>query len=311
MSDAPKSNLKLVSLDGGGIRGFSQLEILRNIMHRLTWDTKSDTRTLPCEHFDLIGGSGTGGLIAILLTRLRMSIEDAFDEFCMVFEQVYEPDDLTPSERTNRLRSCMEYVLMRRGFPIDMKLLDETQSQGCAGFVVASLRSNVETNVCLRTYPIRSQPSSNITVIEAVLASCATQPTFTPVSIGERFRKREYVGAGFGANNPVREVIREAHSLFGGSSTVTSLLSLGTGHPGIISWPSDGNDIDVYKVMRDMMGDCEQRAQEMEERIGQVGIYSRFSVEQGMQSGHPGQAADPGWITTQTESYLSGRQTCN
>lgn len=29
------------------------------------------------------------------------------------------------------------------------------------------------------------------------------------MGFGERYRKREYVGAGFVANNPVREVVRE------------------------------------------------------------------------------------------------------
>lgn len=106
------------------------------------------------------------------------------------------------------------------------------------------------------------------------------------------------------------EVIKEAHSLFGGDSTVTSLLSLETGHPGIILWPSDGSDLDLYRVMRDMMNDCEQRAQEIEERIGRTGIYIRFSVEQGMQDGRPSQAADPEWITTQTECYLDGHHSC-
>jgi hypothetical protein len=50
--------------DGGGIRGLSQLEIMRNIIHQLNWDNESDESAegmLPCERFDLMGGSGTGG----------------------------------------------------------------------------------------------------------------------------------------------------------------------------------------------------------------------------------------------------------
>jgi hypothetical protein len=42
----------------------SQLEIMRNIMHRLNWENESDesnAEMLPCERFDLMGGSGTGG----------------------------------------------------------------------------------------------------------------------------------------------------------------------------------------------------------------------------------------------------------
>ena len=51
-------------IDGGGVRAFSQLEIMDNIMHRLNWKkgpNVSVSRKFPCEHFDMMGGSGTGG----------------------------------------------------------------------------------------------------------------------------------------------------------------------------------------------------------------------------------------------------------
>jgi hypothetical protein len=114
----------------------------------------------------------------------------------------------------------------------------------------------------------------------------------------------EYIGTSFGATNPVREVITEAHSLFGGDSSVASLLSLGTGHPGVISFPS-GDGVDLNRVMRDMMDDCEQRAQEIERQIGRVGVYFRFSVEQGMQRDLLGSVAEPSQVVSQTKSYLA------
>jgi hypothetical protein len=113
----------------------------------------------------------------------------------------------------------------------------------------------------------------------------------------------EYIGTSLGATNPVREVITEAHSLFGGDCGVASLLSLGTGHPGVISFPSGGGDLN--SVMLDMMNDCEQRAQEIERQIGRVGIYFRFSVEQGMQSNLLGPVADPNQVVAQTKNYLA------
>jgi hypothetical protein len=175
-------------------------------------------------------------------------------------------------------------------------------------FVIASPRINASTKICLRTYPVPTQLPSNITVIEAVLATCAAQPIFSPVSSGSGYRKKEYIGAGLGANNPARELITEAHSLFGGASGVACLLSLGTGHPGVISVAPDGGDINLDRL-RDMMNDCEQRAREMEQQIGRAGIYFRFSVEQGMQNEYPGQAADPSWILAQTDSYLADQVT--
>jgi hypothetical protein len=171
-----------------------------------------------------------------------------------------------------------------------------------------SPRTNATSTLCLRTYPVRSQPSSTISVVEAVLATCATQPEFTPISCGSSFNSREYIAAS-GASNPIYEVITEAHLLFGGDSSVACLLSLGIGHPGIITLPFAGGEATLHRIMRDMMHNCEQRAQEIEQRIGRVGIYSRFSVEQGMQNNHPGKPVDVAWIVTQTEDYLTRHET--
>lgn len=171
-------------------------------------------------------------------------------------------------------------------------------------FVVASPRINAGTKTCLRSYPVQTHQASTITIIEAALATCATQPAFGPVAFGLNYRKKEYIGAGLGANNPVREVITEACSLFGGDSTVASLLSVGTGHPGIIILPSDGTEKDLYSVMRETMNNCTEKAQEIKQKIGRSGIYFRFSVDQGMQNDHLSRALDLAWIVTQTEGYL-------
>ena len=47
--------LRLLALDGGGVRGLSSLLILKAIMDGIGPKTK------PCEVFDLIGGTSTGG----------------------------------------------------------------------------------------------------------------------------------------------------------------------------------------------------------------------------------------------------------
>lgn len=43
----------------------------------------------PCDHFDLIGGSGTGGLIAILLGRLRLTISECIEAYSVLSEEVF------------------------------------------------------------------------------------------------------------------------------------------------------------------------------------------------------------------------------
>ena len=51
--------LRLLALDGGGIRGLSSLMILDRLLR--TVDPVSPPK--PCEYFDLIGGTSTGGLV--------------------------------------------------------------------------------------------------------------------------------------------------------------------------------------------------------------------------------------------------------
>lgn len=175
-------------------------------------------------------------------------------------------------------------------------------------FVLTSHRTNAANKVSLRTYPLRSQLASPITIIDAILSTCAVQPTFSPVTSGSGYNKKEYIASILGAANPVRELITEAHSLFGGDSSVASLLSVGAGHPGVLFLAPDGG-ANLHAVMHNMMNDCEQRAQEMERQIGRVGIYFRFSVEQGMQNDCLGPVVDPGQVVAQTESYMADHMT--
>ena len=89
---------QFVRSDGGGIRGLSELLILQEIMKRIQVREHREEAPLPCDYFDLIGGTSTGGLvvaiivmssplgtyasllsslIALMLGRLGMSVENA------------------------------------------------------------------------------------------------------------------------------------------------------------------------------------------------------------------------------------------
>src|SRR5882672_8062010 len=83
--------------DGGGIRGLSELLILKEIMERIGVRENREETPLPCDYFDLIGGTSTGGLvvivmssdlylslsslIALMLGRLGMSLEKTISHY--------------------------------------------------------------------------------------------------------------------------------------------------------------------------------------------------------------------------------------
>lgn len=73
------------------------LIILQELMHRTFVETegrapKRNEVPKPCEHFDLIVGTGTGGLIALMLGRLRMDIETCKDVYVRMTKRVFETD---------------------------------------------------------------------------------------------------------------------------------------------------------------------------------------------------------------------------
>jgi patatin-like phospholipase/acyl hydrolase len=55
------NGLCLLSLDGGGVRGLSSLLILKEIMMQLNSKRENSPHLKPCDVFDLIGGTSTGG----------------------------------------------------------------------------------------------------------------------------------------------------------------------------------------------------------------------------------------------------------
>jgi hypothetical protein len=54
-------SLSSTDSDGGGIRGLSELLILKEIMERIQFQQNLANAPLPCEYFDMIGGTSTGG----------------------------------------------------------------------------------------------------------------------------------------------------------------------------------------------------------------------------------------------------------
>lgn len=89
--------LRILSLDGGGVRGYSMLIILQELMHRTFVEVegrapKRNEIPRPCDHFDLIAGTGTGGLIAIMLGRLRLDLDTCKDLYVHMTRRVFETD---------------------------------------------------------------------------------------------------------------------------------------------------------------------------------------------------------------------------
>ncbi|PBK88448.1 FabD/lysophospholipase-like protein [Armillaria gallica] len=107
LTDPP---VNLLSLDGGGIRGVSELFILNETMKCIQLRKNLPITPKPCEYFDLIGGTSTGGLIAIMLGRLKMSTEEALKSYNKMSSLVFGAENRKPFYRDGWVQQRPEAV---------------------------------------------------------------------------------------------------------------------------------------------------------------------------------------------------------
>lgn len=108
-ASATNRPLCILSLDGGGIRGLVSLYVLQDLMDRIEVQEKFEETPLPCECFDLIVGTSTGGLIALMLGRLKMSVNDAIDAYKGLAEEVFGTETRSWLGKANPISSAPRY----------------------------------------------------------------------------------------------------------------------------------------------------------------------------------------------------------
>lgn len=83
---------KILSLDGGGIRGIITLEILLEMEKQLRKEMKDD-KLLLGDYFDYIGGTSTGAIIAAGLS-IGMSVQELLDFYIVKGKDMFDKNSL-------------------------------------------------------------------------------------------------------------------------------------------------------------------------------------------------------------------------
>ena len=141
--------------------------------------------------------------------------------------------------------------------------------------------------------------SYNPTIVEAARTAWAVPGLFSPIHIGANGIEEELVSATNGFNNPTRETLREAQSVFGKDRMVSSVLSIGSGKRAAVPASSVAATIQVAQ-------ETEITAENLQRMFGTLGIYFRFSVERGIDNEHTNLANHLASIMTHTKEYLDG-----
>jgi Patatin-like phospholipase len=324
-------------IDGGGPGTYSQLLMIKEYTVRLASDLGIDEKDVyPADYFDLMGGVGFGGyvvlyteivsyhpcrLVAILLGHLRMTVDEAIEALLDVAAATF-PDD-SPNfgheTRTRQLSESVKSILQARGIAPDMKMQDtDENSARCKVYVLsphaclritffralyAATTADLSHPIVLRNYKPRI-PSLNPSIVEAICATMASPSYFSPVKIGPHRRQQTFIGGPRGANNPTRELLKEASALFGNDKMVVQIVSLGCGRSHISSVEITTNTEGVGRSVQEMAADCEAVAKELSMRLCDVEAYLRLNMDRGMDNVLMNKWDDLGPIETHTSAYV-------
>lgn len=301
-----RSGLRLLSFDAGGSRGVSQLKILAEMMDRLNFEAINDDLDRPCAVFDMIGGVGSGGFVAILLVIFGLSAEEALDEFIDLSVTVLSKHDLDAKARTEILRARVSNLIDKYKMSQEMRLLDPSdRSQGCKLAVPISYKQHLGSNFILRNHTIRKEQAVNLTIADALLATVATPPLFETFSVSQEEFALEYMGADWILSNPTQEIIAEAYGTYEPQERVACLLSIGCGHAGIFALSDHNQSSNLTQIIANIAMDADRKAQSLGLQMG-PSLYYRFSVTSGLEK-ESKISLDPSVIITHTEVYLNDK----
>ncbi|KAL2884873.1 putative acyl transferase acyl hydrolase lysophospholipase [Ceratocystis lukuohia] len=319
---------KILSLDDGGVCGLSGLLILEKIMQSIQEAQGLPEVPKPCDSFDLIGGTGTGGIIAIMLGRLRMPIGDCIAAYKEIAKEAFTPSetlsprlDLSSATKisTMKLENAMKKAI-RENCPIP-KCVEERKAgksttdtcqhenqkftdQKCVKTVVlATTKADAAALPMLfKTYQTTAR-WSECKVWEVGRATSAMVGLFRPIKLGRN--KKAFMNSSFGHSNPCKVLIDEAATLSDRQEKL--ILSIGMGLGDVIEIGDTGSSVE--HALKTISTSSKGVADELETKYcNENGIYYRFNAVGGLGAIASSDLLDPSKAAAHAKNYLDEKQ---
>ncbi|WP_433763641.1 CBASS cGAMP-activated phospholipase [Flavobacterium ginsenosidimutans] len=226
---------KILSIDGGGIKGVFPAFYLTLIEQELA--KRDDGKTKIKDHFHLITGTSTGGIIALALS-LGIPAKEIYDLYLKNSEKIFgdKKTFLGRIEYSSHDSAFLE-KLIRNKFKEYFKDQDP-RIKDCLTNVAIPIYDLIKGNpsVIKSPYHPNFKRDLHIPVYQVAMATAAAPTYFNPYSsdyidlegIERPFRNK--VDGGIMANNPTIIGILEAIKAFGKNIKDLEVLSLGTGY---------------------------------------------------------------------------------
>lgn len=211
----PARCLQILSLDGGGLKGLFSAAVLAEL--------ERDLGVRIVDHFDLIVGTSTGGLIALGLGAGR-SPDELVNFYVARGAAIFPAKRLRTLRQGFRAKHAPEPLRQALEEVLGGRLLGQSDKR-----LVIPAYSLDENDVYLFKTPHheRLRRDGRETMVDVAMATTAA-PTFLPAS---RLRNHRLVDGGVWATNPVLIGVAEAVSMLEVPLADIRVLSLGTTDP--------------------------------------------------------------------------------
>jgi patatin-like phospholipase/acyl hydrolase len=230
-----KEPFKILSIDGGGIRGVFPARFLADLEAKLKADGKENWQIY--QNFDLICGTSTGGIIAIALA-LGIPAQEIYNLYLENAKNIFG----------NKRKWGRQLFCSGHSSDVLEKLIQEKFKEVNVG--KDPILKDCKTNICIPVFDLlEGKPSVlkkdhhprftrdfHIPAYKAALATAAAPVYFDPYSSeyidlqGQQKTFKNKVDGGVFANNPTLLGIIEAEVAFYQQKENLRVLSLGTGY---------------------------------------------------------------------------------
>ncbi|KAI8653554.1 PNPLA domain-containing protein [Fusarium keratoplasticum] len=261
--------LRLLALDGGGVRGIMALEVLRELMLRVQKRKGLAEIPRPADYFELAGGTSTGGIMGIMLFRLRMSVDDTIAQYDKIAKDIFSPrlygyniswapfsSYLNNSKAVfsdsrfdgGALSKAIDDVVEKYGLDENDKKLKGSaplQHEGGARMFCCTTAQNRAESVLLRSYKDKTiytksklntamQNHGDQMTISLAARATSAAPTFFPeVKFPETNPELVFWDGGLLNNNPIDQLWYTRFELVDpkdAAPAISCVISLGTGY---------------------------------------------------------------------------------
>jgi patatin-like phospholipase/acyl hydrolase len=214
-------SIKVLAIDGGGIRGIIPATILSEIQKRLNMDL--------FRVFDLIAGTSTGGIIALGIgTKCKnngpYSPSELVDLYVQSGPEIFKKSFLTPGRQVVLPKYSPDALQAAL-----VQFFHDTEFQtALTPLLISSYDLQGQLPFFFKSHRIAADPTFNWKLTEIARATSAAPTFFPPLHLTRDNKEYALVDGGVFVNNPSMAAYAEARSLYRGASQII-VVSVGTG----------------------------------------------------------------------------------